>query len=155
MEHLGRWLFVFAVERDNGQASFLVLTAVHLGTSIGGTTETMFGCIDFSHVDAQRKQGVHQMRFANDTRLVADDAHAFAFDIGHIVFRAHGGTDVMRLVDEGQIRFVVCLEYLGLSRCHDNEAEEGYGKELLFHFRKVLFCKSMEKSAKFAPNDFT
>ena len=135
MEHLGRWLFVFAVERDNGQASFLVLTAVHLGTSIGGTTETMFGRIDFSHVDAQRQQGVHQMRFANDTRLVADDAHAFAFDKRQIVFRVHGGTDVMRLVDEGQIRFVVCLEYLGLSRCHDKEAEEGYGKDLMFHFR--------------------
>ena len=52
MKHFGRWLLVFAVERHDGQARFLVLAAVHLGAGVGLAAKTVFWRVDFSDVDA-------------------------------------------------------------------------------------------------------
>ena len=52
LQHLGRGLFVFPEERDDGEAGFLVFAIVDSGSSIGSAAESMLGCVDFFYVDA-------------------------------------------------------------------------------------------------------
>ena len=51
LQHFGRGLLVFAVERHDGQACLLVFSAVPLGSGVGGATEAMLGREDLPHVD--------------------------------------------------------------------------------------------------------
>ena len=84
------------------------------------------------------------MRFANDTRLVTDDANAFAFQKWQIVIELYGGRDVVLLVDELQAWFIVHLEDLGVGLRQESAKQQGERKDLSFHlgfiftFAKVL-----------------
>ena len=104
LKHFGRGFLVFAVKRHDGQARFLVLAAVYLRACINRATETMLRRVNLLDVNAQRKQRVHQMRFSNNARLVADHTNSFSSQKWKVIIQLHGSGNIVFLVNNNKLR---------------------------------------------------
>jgi lipoprotein-releasing system permease protein len=94
------------------------------------------------------------MRLADDAGLVADHADTLAFKHRQIVVELHGGTDIVVFIDKGDgsvffdgglWQLGIRLLDLGMTLRKQRTKEQGYGKDLAFHFGFIFtFAKLLK-----------